>query len=43
MDFEKVKQLLKEAVDEAETHGDILRIWIEKVYQQGKDDAEALK
>lgn len=39
MDFEQAKNLLKEAIDEAETQGDILRIWIEKVYQQGKDDA----
>jgi hypothetical protein len=40
MEFKKAKELLKEAVDEAETQGDILRIWIEKVYQQGKDDAQ---
>ena len=38
MDFEEAKNLLKEAIDEAETQGDILRIWIEKVYQQGKHD-----
>jgi len=40
MDFEQAKNLLKEAIDESETQGDILRIWIEKVYQQGKDDAQ---
>ena len=39
MEFEEAKELLKEAIDEAETQGDILRIWIEKVYNQGKDDA----
>lgn len=38
MDFEEAKRLLKEAIDEAETKGDILRIWIEKVYQKGKED-----
>lgn len=40
MDFEEAKRLLKEAIDEAETQGDILRIWIEKVYQKGKEDAK---
>lgn len=42
MDFEKAKELLKESVDEAETQGDILRIWIEKVYQKGKTDGNSL-
>ena len=36
MNFDDAKKLLKEAIDEAETQGDILRIWIEKIYQQGK-------
>lgn len=40
MDFEEAKELLKEAIDKAETQGDILRIWIEKVYQKGKEDNE---
>lgn len=39
MNFEEAKQLLKEAIDESVTQEDILRIWIEKVYQQGKEDA----
>lgn len=45
MDFDEVKQLLKEAVNEAEasgdmfeTGGDILRILVEKVYQKGRQD-----
>lgn len=38
MDFNEAKQLLKEAIDESETSGDILRIWVEKIYQKGKQD-----
>ena len=38
MDFEEAKHLLSEAIDEAKSRGDILRIWIEKIYQKGKDD-----
>lgn len=40
MDFEEAKRLLKEAIDEAELQGDILRIWIEKVYQKGQEDSK---
>ena len=40
MDFEEAKRLLKEAIDEAVTHGDILQIWVEKIYQKGKEDAK---
>lgn len=40
MNFDDAKKLLKEAIDEAETQGDILRIWIEKIYQQGKKDSQ---
>ena len=39
MDFDEAKQLLKESIDEAETQGDILRIWVEKIYQKGKEDS----
>ena len=38
MDFDEAKQLLKEAIDESETSGDILRIWVDKIYQKGKQD-----
>ena len=40
MDFEETKKLLKEAIDESETQDDILRIWVEKIYQKGKDDSK---
>lgn len=40
MDFDEAKQLLKEAIDESETSGDILRIWVEKIYQKGKQDCQ---
>lgn len=42
MDFEEAKKLLKEAVDEAEMQGDILRIWVEKIYQKGKEDSKRM-
>lgn len=35
MDFEKLKELLKEAIDEGENLAEIMQITAEKIYQQG--------
>lgn len=43
MDFEEAKKLLKQAIDEAKTQGDMIRIWLEKVYQKGKEDNQEEK
>ena len=40
MDFEKVKELLKEAVDEGNTIAEIMQITADKIYQQGVKDGE---
>lgn len=39
MDFEKVKELLKEAIDEGNTIAEIMQITAEKIYQQGVKDS----
>ena len=36
MDLDEAKQLLKETIDEAETKDDILRVFVEKIYQHGQ-------
>ena len=41
MDFEKVKELLKEAIDEGNTIAEIMQITVEKIYQQGVKDGES--
>ena len=38
MDFEKVKQILKEAIDEGNTLAEIMEIAADKIYEQGKND-----
>ena len=38
MDFEKVKELLKESIDEGDTIAEIAEIFTEKVYEQGLMD-----
>ena len=35
MDFEKLKELLKEAIDEGDTIAEIVQITANKIYQQG--------
>ena len=40
MDFEKVKELLKEAIDEGNTIAEIMQITADKIYQQGVKDGE---
>lgn len=40
MDFEKVKELLKEAIDEGDTIAEIMQIMTDKIYQQGVKDGE---
>ena len=40
MDFEKVKELLKEAIDEGNTVAEIMQITADKIYQQGVKDDE---
>ena len=41
MDFDKAKELLKDAIDEGGNLAEILEIFTDKVYQQGKQDGEA--
>ena len=40
VEFEKVKELLKEAIDEGNTIAEIMQITAEKIYQQGVKDGE---
>ena len=40
MDFEKVKELLKESIDEGENLFEIMEIFADKVYEQGKQDGK---
>lgn len=40
MNFEKIKKLLKEAIDEGNTIAEIVQITAEKIYQQGISDGE---
>ena len=40
MDFEKVKELLKEAIDEGNTIAEIMQITADKIYQKGVNDGE---
>ena len=40
MNFEKIKELLKEAIDEGDTIAEIVQITAEKIYQQGISDGE---
>ena len=41
MDFDKAKELLKDAIDEGGNLAEILEIFTDKVYQQGKQDGKA--
>ena len=43
MEFEKVKELLKEAIDEGNTVAEIMQITTDKIYQQGLDDGRKPK
>ena len=36
MDFDKAKELLKESIDEGENLFEIMEIFADKVYEQGK-------
>ena len=38
MDFDKAKELLKESIDEGENLFEIMEIFTNKVYEQGKHD-----
>ena len=38
MDFEQVKQILKDAIDEGNTIAQIMEIAAEKIYQKGRED-----
>lgn len=38
MDFEKAKELMKEAIDEGNSLAEIMEIFTNKIYQQGKQD-----
>ena len=38
MNFEKIKELLKEAIDEGNTIAEIMQITAEKIYQSGYND-----
>ena len=38
MDFEKAKKLLKESIDEGANLFEIMEIFTDKVYEQGKKD-----
>ena len=40
MDFEKAKELLKESIDEGENLFEIMEIFTNKVYEQGKQDSK---
>ena len=40
MDFEKTKELLKESIDEGENLFEIMEIFTDKVYEQGKQDSK---
>ena len=40
MDFEKAKELLKESIDEGENLFEIMEIFTNKVYEQGKQDGK---
>ena len=40
MDFEKAKELLKESIDEGENLFEIMEIFADKVYEQGKQDGK---
>ena len=43
MDFEKLKELLKEAIDQGENLAEIMRITADKIYQQGLKDRKEEK
>ena len=40
MDFEKAKKLLKESIDEGKNLFEIMEIFTDKVYEQGKQDGK---
>ena len=40
MDFEKAKELLKESIDEGKNLFEIMEIFTDKVYEQGKHDGK---
>ena len=40
MDFEKTKELLKESIDEGANLFEIMEIFTDKVYEQGKQDGK---
>lgn len=40
MDFDKAKELLKESIDEGENLFEIMEIFTNKVYEQGKQDSK---
>lgn len=40
MNFEKIKELLKEAIDEGNTIAEIVQITADKIYQQGIKDGK---
>lgn len=40
MDFEKAKKLLKESIDEGGNLFEIMEIFTDKVYEQGKQDGK---
>ena len=40
MDFEEVKQIVRDSVDESANLDELIQIVVNKIYQKGKDDAE---
>ena len=40
MDFDKAKELLKESIDEGANLFEIMEIFTNKVYEQGKQDSK---
>ena len=39
MEFEEVKRIIMDSIDEAKNINDLIQIVVNKIYQKGKDDA----
>ena len=42
MEFEEVKQIVKDSIDESENLNELIQIVVNKIYQKGKDDSEKM-
>ena len=40
MDFEEVKQIVMDAIDESENLNELIQIVVNKIYQKGKNDSQ---